>query len=138
MLKQLGLDGLVRAEVRNWQSYLRFGPFVRAQAAESKTGHFVALPAKQATPLIFTSHFFLRLHRHLMPLVRRSRRDIEWVDWELRPNKLPGDINGPMSVVFSRIMHDTSGAQLALGNIRIARFRNSQDGERKPLGQSSR
>jgi hypothetical protein len=42
MLKQLGLDGLVRAEVRNWQSYLRFGPFVRAQAAESKSpsGHF--------------------------------------------------------------------------------------------------
>jgi hypothetical protein len=102
MLKQLGLDGLVLAEVRNW-----FGPFVRAQAAESKTEHFVALPAKQATPLIFTSHFFLRLHRQLMPLLRRSRGDIEWVDW-------------------------------ALGNIRIARFRNSQDGERKPLGQSSR
>lgn len=137
MLKQLGLDELVRAEVRNWQSYLRFGPCAR-KPPKSKTEHFVALPAKQATPLIFTSHFFLRLHRQLLPLVRRSRRDIEWVDWELRPNKFPGDINGPMSVVFSRIMHDTSGAHLALGNIRIARFRNSQDGERKPLGQSSR
>lgn len=115
MLAELGLSGLAQPiEKANDKRYLRFGP------TEEENYHDV--PERQAWPLIFLCHFLVRKHRELLLLIRHYEPEIEWVDWQLSPNKFPGDINGPMHQAFSAIMQSAAQAQLVSGNIIVSTY----------------
>jgi hypothetical protein len=114
MLRELGLAGLAQPiEKPSKKRYLRLGPFNHK--------HF-DVPERQAAPLIFICHLLLRKHQELMLIIRRERPDIEWVDWQLSPNKFPGDVKVLMSVVFSGIMQGAAHAGLVPGNISVLTF----------------
>jgi hypothetical protein len=82
---------------------------------------------RQALPLIFICHFVLRMHQQLMLTIRERRPELEWIDWQLMPNKFPGDVNGPMGVLFHAIMSGAAYRQLVAGNVRIVTIDKSND-----------
>jgi hypothetical protein len=115
MLAELGLSDLVQSiEKANNKRYLRFGP--------TKQEIYYDVPERQAWPLIFLCHFLVRKHRELLLLIQQREPEIEWVDWQLSPNKFPGDIDGPMHRAFSGTMQGAAQARLVLGNIRISTY----------------
>jgi hypothetical protein len=129
MISQLQLAHLTEAFSKNGKPYLRFGPFTRlSPGKEPQTAYFEILE-RQAISLVFICHFVLRTHQQLMPIIREQRPEIEWVDWQLMPNKFPGDIRGPMGSLFHAIMSGATHQRLAAGNIRIATFNSSKDDE---------
>jgi len=134
MLKELGLANFVRPVVRNEKRYLEFGPFQRVRTARLDGEYPKACcePASfevrehQAIPLIFICHFLLRMHQQLMPLMQEEWPELEWVDWQLMPNKFPGGVDGPMASLFHALMSGSTGAGLVAGNIRIMTLLDSK------------
>jgi hypothetical protein len=127
MIDELGLSSLVQSFSKNEKPYLKFGPFMRVSyGAEPEPAYFDILE-RQALPLIFICHYVLRMHPQLMQIIKKQRPEIDWVDWQLMPNKFPGDISGPMGSLFHAIMSGAAHHQLVDGNIRVVTFNNSKD-----------
>jgi len=135
MLAELGLAGLVKSSTKKEKPYLEFGPFSRIRITDVRNGVAqedhqpvqFTLPERQAIPLVFICHFLLRAHQQIFPLVRDEQPTIEWVDWQLMPNKFPGGIDGRMASLFHAIMSGSARAGLVMGNIRIMTFVNTGD-----------
>ncbi len=85
------------------------------------------LAERQGVPLVFICHFLLRIHQQMMPLLKAELPELEWWDWQLMPNKFPGDIHGDMSSIFHAIMSGAAWHGLVVGNIRIVNFVQSKD-----------
>jgi hypothetical protein len=127
MIAQLQLARLIEAFSKNEKPYLRFGPFTRLSPGEEPQPAYFEILERQAISLIFICHFVLRTHQQLMPIIKEQRPEIEWVDWQLMPNKFPGDIRGPMGSLFHAIMSGVTHLKLASGHIRIATFDYAKD-----------
>jgi hypothetical protein len=135
MIRELGLTGFVERLVKNDKPYLKFGPFQRIEILGIEDGRLeeqsepaeFEITERQALSLIFICHYLLRMHQQLMSIIQKERPELEWIDWQLMPNKFPGDIYGPMSSLFQAIMSGASHQKLVLGNIRIATFDKSND-----------
>jgi hypothetical protein len=130
MTAQLGLSGLVEDVTRNGKPYLKFGPFGRVIGPNNEIAVdpvYFEIVERQGLPLVFICHFVLRMHRQLMPMIRRKQPELEWIDWQLMPNKFPGDITGPMGSLFHAIMSGATHQGLVAGNIRIMTFNESKD-----------
>jgi hypothetical protein len=127
MIQQLGLTGLVETFLRNEKSYLRFGPFYRVDGQSDPEPVHFEIAERQAVPLIFICHYLLRMHQQLMPIIRKRQPKIEWVDWQLMPNKFPGDVRGPMGSLFHAIMSGAAHRALVAGTIRVMTFNNAKD-----------
>jgi hypothetical protein len=130
MVEQLGLSDLIEDFTRNERVYLKFGPFRRVTGPNNSSRVdpvYFEIVERQALPLIFICHFVLRIHQQLMPLIRRKQPQLEWIDWQLMPNKFPGDITGPMASLFHAIMSGATHQRLVAGNIRIMTFNQSKD-----------
>jgi hypothetical protein len=88
MIGELGLSDLVKRFVKNDKPYLRFGPFERVtilgvEDNKLKTQSELAefdVAERQALSLIFICHYLLRMHHHLMMIVRQQRPELEWID----------------------------------------------------------
>jgi hypothetical protein len=123
MISEMGLVGLVRSVVKNEKPYLEFGPFTRIRLNQSGEGALkeeaepatFSLVRNQALPLIFICHFVLRTHQTLLKLTQVERPELQWIDWQLMPNRFPGDINGPMGSLFHAIM--SGAARQRLGKL---------------------
>ena len=135
MIGELRLSGLIESFVRNDKSYLRFGPFRRIKIRgvedgilkeHSEPAEFEILE-RQGLALIFICHYLLRMHRRLLPIIQKQRSEVEWIDWQLMPNKFPGDVTGPMGSLFHAIMSGVTHHRLVMGNIRIMTFDKSSD-----------
>jgi hypothetical protein len=133
--QELRLQGLVTEFFKNERTYLRFGPFTRVTIEGVENSdlitrsepHKIEIVEHQALPLLFISHFVLRTHQALMPIIRKDRPELEWIDWQLMPNKFPGDHKGPMGSLFHAIMSGATNARLVAGNVRIATFDKAKD-----------
>jgi hypothetical protein len=144
IVSQLGLSGLVTTFTKNEKPYLKFGPFTRVKFAGESQGQLTQIlePAefeiieRQALSLLFICHFVLRTHQVLMPIIVKARPEIEWIDWQLMPNKFPGDYNGPMGSLFHAIMSGAAHSRLVAGNIRIMTFAQSADDEGSSLADN--
>jgi hypothetical protein len=77
------------------------------------------LASNQAFPLIFICHFVLRTHQSLLKLNQTERPELQWMDWQLMPNRFPGGIMGPTASLFHTIMSGVSHQRLVAGNIRL-------------------
>jgi hypothetical protein len=127
MINQLGLSGLVEGFLKNEKPYVKFGPFKRVKAeAESDPVYFDILE-RQALPLIFICHFVLRTHQKLMPFIKKPRPEIDWVDWQLMPNKFPGGVVGRMASLFHAVMSGAARQGLVAGTMRIMTFDDARD-----------
>jgi hypothetical protein len=129
MIAQLRLTHLVEAFSKNEKPYLRFGPFTRLRHGREPEPAYFEILERQAISLIFICQFVLRTHQLLMPIIITQRPEIEWIDWQLMPNKFPGDVRGPMGSLFHAIMSGTTRIGLAAGNIRIVTFDDAKDDE---------
>jgi hypothetical protein len=127
MIEQLGLSGLVGSFSKNEKPYVKFGPFERVSVEAKLEPAYFDIIERQALPLIFICHFLLRMHQNLMPIIKKQRPEIDWVDWQLMPNKFPGDVAGPMASLFHAIMSGAASQRLVAGNIRIMTFNNAKD-----------
>jgi hypothetical protein len=133
IVSELGLAGLVQSFDKNNKLWLRFGPFTRITASpdgdplNDTEPAFFEIAAVQGIPLIFICHFLMRMHREVMILIREHEPEIEWIDWQIMPNKFPGDILGPMGNLFHVIMSGAAAARLVAGNMRVATLTNSKD-----------
>jgi hypothetical protein len=144
MIGELGLNGLVESFLKNDKPYLRFGPFQRISITGTEDGSLKehSAPAKfeiverQALSLIFICHYLLRMHQQLMPIIKKQRRELEWINWQLMPNKFPGDITGPMGSLFQAIMSGVAYQQLVAGNIRIMTFDKSHEDQGSALADN--
>ena len=133
MIQELGLNGRVRQCNRNGKSFLEFGPFRKISLVACTEAEVIkrSVPAnfliaeRQGIPLVFLAHFLLRMHRHVLTLVRNDHPELDWIDWQLSPNKFPGDIEGPMAKLFHAIMSGAAHARLVMGNIRVMTFVDS-------------
>jgi len=135
MVQELGLNGLVQQCNRNGKSYLEFGPFQQIlfdASAEAELNmrtvpkNFL-LAERQGIPLVFMAHFLFRMHRHVLALIQDDHPELDWIDWQLMPNKFPGDIGGPMAKLFHAIMSGATHARLVMGNIRVVTLADSKD-----------
>lgn len=134
MVQELGLNGLVRRLSRNGKQHLEYGPFLRVSTEGTVEGKLsrrfepasFSVPERQGIPLLFIAHFLVRMHRQVLAVVQEDRPELEWVDWQLMPNKFPGDIKGPMAQLFHAIMSGAAHARLAMGNIRVVTFVDSR------------
>lgn len=134
MLQELSLGERVRQCNRNGKSYLEFGPFQNiafdaSTAAKLKmrsTPVNFLVAERQGIPLVFMAHFLLRMHRHVLALIQNDRPELDWIDWQLMPNKFPGDIEGPMAKLFHAIMSGAAHARLVMGNIRVVTLVDSR------------
>jgi hypothetical protein len=143
-VSELGLRGLVRTLSKNGKPYLQFGPFTRVRHAADQQGQVQQLlePAvfdiaeRQALPLLFICHFVLKTHRLLMDAIVKTRPSIERIDWQLMPNRFPGDHGGPMGSFFHTIMSGAAHHRLVAGNIRIMTFNRSDDDEGSSLADN--
>ena len=127
MIQQLGLTGLVETFVRNEKPYLKVGRFLRMDPERNSEPVYLDILERQAIPLIFICHFLLRTHQQLLPVIRKQRPEIEWVDWQLMPDKFPGDVSGPMGSLFHAIMSGAAHARLVAGTIRVMTFNHAKD-----------
>jgi hypothetical protein len=129
LIQQLGLKGLVETFFKNEKPYLKFGPFYRygVHAEGDSEPVYFDIVERQAVPLIFICHYLFRMHQQLMPIIREQRPEIEWVDWQLMPNKFPGDVRGPMGSLFHAIMSGATHQRLVAGTIRVMTFNNAKD-----------
>lgn len=118
MIEELGLSGLVEGFSKNEKPYLKFGPFTRVNYGTSPQTVYFDILERQALPLVFICHFILRVHQQMMPVMKKQRLEIEWVDWQLMHNKFPGDVAGPMGSLFNAIMSGAARHGLAAGNMR--------------------
>ncbi len=100
MIEQLGLNGLVESFSKNEKPYLRFGPFTRV----TPEGDFRACIFRHYRTTSGFSHFHLSLLASYAPTTYANRNEAtagdRWVDWQLMPNKFPGDVTGPMASLF--------------------------------------
>jgi hypothetical protein len=131
LVAQLRLSNMVSRSRRNNKPYLDFGPFERIRyengaRVRDSTPAWFDVPESQGIPLIFICHFLIRAHQTLMPVIRAEEPDIEWIDWQLNPNKFPGDVNGRMSKLFNAIMGGAASAGLVAGNLRVLFFNKSR------------
>ena len=100
MISELGLAGVARPTVKNNKPYVEFGPFIKTKFVANPDGTLkedtepatFSLARNQAIPLVFICHFLLRTHQSLLKLVQTERSDLQWMDWQLMPNRFPGDI----------------------------------------------
>jgi hypothetical protein len=143
IVAQLGLSGLVTTFSKNNKQYLKFGPFMPVkhasdpgQATPSFEQAEFEIVERQALPLLFICHFVLRTHQLLMPVIRKTRLELEWIDWQLMPNKFPGDHSGPMGSLFNAIMSGATYAHLVAGNVRILTFNQSEEDEGSSLADN--
>jgi hypothetical protein len=132
MLQDLGLSELLQINpVPGKKIYWEFGPFYRKNAScqGSAVGDptYFKLPENQAVPVIFICHFVLRAHHQHFQNIRAERQELEWIDWQLMPNKFPNDIDGPMASLFNAIMSGAASQLLVSGNIRVVNFLHSHD-----------
>jgi hypothetical protein len=127
MIKELGFGGLVQSLSKNGKPYLKFGPFMRASYGSEPQRAYLDILERQALPLIFICYNVLRVHRQLMRVITTRRPEIEWVDWQLMPNKFPGDVTGRMGTLFHAIMSGAALHRLVEGNISVMTFSNSKD-----------
>lgn len=134
-VEELRLHKLVTKFNKNEKTYLKFGPFTRLKKEGIENGELITrsesaefeVVEHQALPLLFICHFVLRTHGTLMPIIRKDRPELEWIDWQLMPNKFPGDHKGPMGSLFHAIMSGATNARLVAGNVRIATFDKAKD-----------
>jgi hypothetical protein len=134
MSQELGLRALVRRLSSNDKPYLEFGPFLRISIEGTVDGKLKERPEpanfivseRQGVPLIFMAHFLFRMYRQILTIIQRHRPEIEWVDWQLMPNKFPGDIDGPMAQLFHAMMSGAAHARLIQGDIRVVMFAESR------------
>jgi len=82
---------------------------------------------RQALPLIFICHFVLRMHQKLMPIIKKLRPEIDWVDWQLMPNMFPGGVGGRMASLFHAVMSGAARQGLVAGNMRLMTFDDARD-----------
>ena len=123
----MGLAGLVRPTVKNNKPYVVFGPFIKAKSVPNADGTLkedresatFSLARNQALPLVFICHFLLRTHQSLLRLVQTEQPDLQSMDWQLMPNRFPGDLKGPMASLFHAIMSGASNQRLVAGNITV-------------------
>ena len=104
MVAKLGLSGLVEKITRNEKLYLKFGPFRRVTGPNNEIATdpvYFEIVERQALPLIFICHFVLRMHQQLMRIIQRKQPELEWIDWQLMPNKFPGDIRDRLASFFT-------------------------------------
>jgi hypothetical protein len=133
IVAQLGLSGLVTQFTKNSKPYLKFGPFTRVQYVSGQQGQPIPslrpaefeIVERQALVLLFICHFALRTHQLLIPVITKTRSEIEWINWQLMPNKFPGDHQGAMGSLFHAIMSGAACSGLVAGNIRIMTFNQS-------------
>jgi hypothetical protein len=131
LLKQLRLESAASRFTKNGKPYLKFGPFT-GLSFDTGTPRpipepiWFELPETQAIPLIFICHFLIFAHQRLMPLIQSMEPGVEWIDWQLTPNKFPGDINGPMAGLFSAIVGGAPHARLVAGSLRVFFFNESK------------
>jgi hypothetical protein len=126
-IKDLGLQGLVTQTTKNNKPYLKFGPFTRVTAEGVTEPAEFDIIEKQALPLLFICHFVVRMHQSTMLTVKRTRPELEWIDWQLMHNKFPGDHQGPMGSLFHAIMSGAANARLVSGNLLDATFNSAKD-----------
>jgi hypothetical protein len=133
LLKQMQIERYVEAFTRNSKPYLCFGPFLRArlesweqQLTEKVDPVTFNLPEKQAIPIIFMCHFLLSAHKSIVQEMRASSPELEWIDWQLMPNKFPRDIDGPVARLFHAVLSLAEHANAVQGSLRIATLQNSQ------------
>ena len=132
-LKEMLLAESVQWLTKNGKTYLRFGPFNKMYAGEDGLPMidtqplFFEIPSVQGIPLIFICHFLLRMHRDILARVEQTDPNIQWIDWQIMPNKFPGDINGPMGTLFNVIMSGAARAKLVAGNMRVVLLNDSKD-----------
>jgi hypothetical protein len=126
MIEQLRLSGLVESFSKNEKPYLKFGPFTRVTAEGSSEPVFFNIIERQAIPLIFICHYVVRMHQQMMLIIKKQRPEIERVDWQLMPNKFPGDVTGPMGSLFHAIMSGVAHQRLIAGSIRVVTFNDAK------------
>jgi len=135
MIEELRLNGLVEYFVKNDKPYLRFGPFQRIEMVgvgggslkeHSEPAGFEILE-RQGLALIFICHYLFRMHQRLLPIIQNQRSELEWIDWQLMPNRFPGDVTGPMSSLFHAIMSGVTHHRLLMGSVRIVTFEKSSE-----------
>ncbi|HWA47186.1 MAG TPA: hypothetical protein VG742_02880 [Dongiaceae bacterium] len=123
LLTHLQLASYVEAFTRNNKPYLRFGPFTRMRAGApiNQQGEPVKfeLPESQAVPIVFMCHSLLHAHRSVMQELVADSPELEWIDWQLTPNKFPRDIDGPVARLFHAIISLAEDARMIEGNLRI-------------------
>jgi hypothetical protein len=127
MIGELGLNRLVESFVKNDKFYLRFGPFQRIKILGVEDGDLkkqsepaeFEIVERQGLSLIFICHYLLRMHQQLLPIIQKQRRELKWIDWQLMPNKFPGDVTGPMGSLFHAVTSGATHHRLVDGNIRI-------------------
>jgi hypothetical protein len=134
MIEQLGMAGLVVPFVKNGKSYLRFGPFEVVRIRSDERGSLehagpveFTLVRHQAVPMIFISHYLLRMHQQLLNNLQVVRENLHWLDIQIMPNKFPGGTEGPMAALFHAIMSGASHQGLIKGNVRVMTFVHSHE-----------
>jgi hypothetical protein len=60
-----------------------------------------------------------------MPVITKTSSEIEWIDWQLMPNKSPRDYHRPMGSLFHAIMSGAVCLGLVARNIGIMTFNQS-------------
>jgi hypothetical protein len=135
LIEELGLSEFVKKSVKNDKSYLKFGPFQRVKIlsvehnklkTQSESAEF-EIAERQGLSLIFICHYLIRMHHQLMMIIQKQRPELESIDWQLMPDKFPGDLNGPMASLFHAIMSGATNQRLVAGNILIATFTKSNN-----------
>jgi hypothetical protein len=66
------------------------------------------------------------MHQQLMPLIHLEQPALDWMDWQLMPNKFPGDTQGPMASLFHAIMSGSTASRLVAGKIRVMTLSESE------------
>jgi hypothetical protein len=133
LVSEFGLNNLVTTLSKNNKPYISFGPFRRSKIVtkngmlqeEELAPLIIPLSKNQAVPLIFIYAFLVRSHKQCLSLVRQAKPSIEWIDWQIMPNKFPGDIQGPMSSLFGALASAGSGLGHVCGNFRVMHFHDS-------------
>jgi hypothetical protein len=125
---QLGLSEAVERLDINGRRSLQFGPFIRLRNNGVREANvFFALNENRALSLLHIAHFLLRTHQELFRLAQAQQPDVNWMDWQIMPNKFPGGMEGDMASLFHAIMSGAAHARLAAGNMRIMTLRNPRD-----------
>lgn len=86
---------------------------------------FLTAPEKQAVMAVFICHFLIRTHQNILALQKASQPDLLAIDWQLMPNKFPGDIHGPMSSFLGALMSACGPATIA-GSIKTMFFTDAK------------
>lgn len=134
MVFELGLSNLVRRITSATRPKMEFGPFQRVRTLSAIHGTvesdvepiYFQISERQGIHLVFICHFLIRIHQQFFALIQSYRPEVEWIDWQLMPNKFPNDLEGPMAKLFHAVMSGASLARLVIGNIRVVTLRDAK------------